>query len=137
MSRGLIKHSAPPRALLASRHIPRTLYPVMYSAGTLTSTYSTVYNIVSKIDVLLLSLVYIASDDFTPTTPQTIMFESDSVVNEIRCVEYDIIGDDFKELDEILRIDLLGDDPVDVIAGAAQVSITIEDDQDCKCLFLH
>ena len=81
--------------------------------------------------------MYIASDDFTPTTPQTIMFESDSVVNEMRCVEYDIIGDDFKELDEILRIDLFGDDPVDVIAGAAQVSITIEDDQDCKCLFLH
>ena len=79
------------------------------------------------------SLVYIASDDFTPTTPQTIVFESDSIVNETRCVEYEIIGDDFKELDETLTIDLFGDDPLDVIAGAAPISVIIENDQDCKC----
>ena len=79
------------------------------------------------------SLVYIASDDFTPTTPQTIVFESDSVVNEMRCVEYEIIGDDFKELDETLTI-VFGDDPLNVI-DAAQVSVIIEDDQDCKCFF--
>ena len=33
MSRGIIEHSAAPRALLATRHIPRSLYPVEYSDG--------------------------------------------------------------------------------------------------------
>ena len=36
-SRVLITHSAAPRALSASRPHPRTIFRVMYSAGTLTS----------------------------------------------------------------------------------------------------
>ena len=72
------------------------------------------------------------SEDFTPSDPQTITFPSTAMVNDENCVDYQIVGDDFKELDETLTIDLVGENPVDMIAGDSQVTVTIEDDQDCK-----
>ena len=39
-SRVLISHSAAPRAILASRPHPRTIFSVMHSRGNLTSTYT-------------------------------------------------------------------------------------------------
>ena len=42
------------------------------------------------------------------------------------------MGDDFKEDDETLTLTLEQDDTDDVVSNSPQISITIEDDGDCK-----
>ena len=74
---------------------------------------------------------YVAdSEDFTPSDPQMITFPSTAIVTDTMCVDYDIVGDDYREVDDTLTIDLAAENPVDVINGASQVSVTILDDGD-------
>ena len=51
-SRVLISHSAAPRAILASRPHPRTIFSVMHSRGNLTSTY----RIIAIVDLMLMTM---------------------------------------------------------------------------------
>ena len=62
--------------------------------------------------------------------PQTIVFPSDSTVGSEQCVEYQTIGDDIRELDETFTVNLVGENMRDNITGAAEVSVTIQDDMD-------
>ena len=74
---------------------------------------------------------YVAdSEDFTPSDPQIITFPSTAIVTDMMCVDYDVVGDDYREVDDTLTIDLAAENPVDVINGASQVSVTILDDGD-------
>ena len=48
------------------------------------------------------------------------------------CLEYQIIGDDFQELDEIFTITVVAENRFDIIEGPSDISVTIENDQDCE-----
>ena len=71
--------------------------------------------------------------DFTPSDTQTAVFPSDSNVGDMQCVTFQIVGDDFKEIDETLSIIVdpeKGDD--EISNPSRQISVIIEDDGDCK-----
>ena len=72
------------------------------------------------------------SQDITPSGSQSLVFPSDSVVGGTRCVTYEIVGDEFKEEDETLTVTLEQENMDDTISNTRQISITIEDDGDCK-----
>ena len=71
------------------------------------------------------------SQDITPSGSQPLVFLSDSVVGDTRCVTYEIVGDEFKEADETLTVTLEQEND-DSISNTRQISITIEDDGDCE-----
>ena len=71
-------------------------------------------------------------DDFSPQTPVVVTFNSNSVVGSTVCATYTIIGDNFREEDESFVVLVTPVNGVDLITGADQVSVTIEDDGDCE-----
>lgn len=61
------------------------------------------------------------------------MFPSSSTVGESQCVTYEIVGDDFKEIDDTLTATLVRGKSDDIISNPSpDIAITIEDDGDCK-----
>ena len=72
------------------------------------------------------------SQDITPSGSQSLVFPSDSVVGDTMCVTYEIVGDKLKEADETLTVTLEQENLDDSISNTRQISITIEDDGDCK-----
>ena len=59
-----------------------------------------------------------------------ISFPSSSMVDDVQCLEYSILGDVFKETDDTFTISVTAMNSINVISGASQVSVTIEDDND-------
>ena len=76
------------------------------------------------------------SQDITPSGSQPLVFLSDSVVGDTRCMTYEIVGDEFKEADETLNVTLEQENLDDSISNTRQISITIEDDGDCEWFIL-
>ena len=73
--------------------------------------------------------------DFTPSDPQSIIFESTSNVGGTQCITYQIVGDDYKEIDEELTIIVEPQKQDDIISNPFPlIPITIRDDGDCKFL---
>ena len=80
---------------------------------------------------LFVNLWHSDNQDFLPSDPQPLTFPSDSMVGDTECVTFQIQGDDYKEADEMLNITLAGEKLDDIISNP-QISLTIEDDGDCK-----
>ena len=62
----------------------------------------------------------------------TITFPPDSAVLSQRCLQYQIIGDDFLEADETFIITVVAENRFDIIEGPSNISIAILNDQDCE-----
>ena len=60
----------------------------------------------------------------------TLIFPSTSTVGVTSCVQYATNGDEIKEADETFTLSVTPVNSVDIIAGQAEVSITIMDDGD-------
>ena len=73
-----------------------------------------------------------ALNDFSPQHTTSITFPSGSVVNDRRCSEYRIIGDDIKEDSETFGLSISPVDSINTIVGNPSVFITIQDDGDGK-----
>ena len=73
--------------------------------------------------------------DFTPSDPQSIIFESTSNVGDTQCFTYQIVGDNYKEIDEELTIIVNPLKQDDTISNpSSSIPITIRNDGDCKFL---
>ena len=70
--------------------------------------------------------------DFAPQNPLTIPYPSGSVLLNERCLPHHIVGDDIKEVDEIFTINVVAENIFDFISGPSNISVTIENDQDCE-----
>ena len=73
-----------------------------------------------------------ATDDFAPQNPLTITFPPGSKLLSERCLRYQIVGDDFKEVDETFTINVVAENRFDIIRGPSNILVTIESDQDCE-----
>ena len=73
-----------------------------------------------------------ATDDFAPQNPLTITFPPRSVPPCERCLQYQIVGDDFKEVDETFTINVVAENRFDFIQGPSNILVTIQNDQDCE-----
>ena len=67
-----------------------------------------------------------ATDDFTPQNPLTITFPPQSAPSHKRCVQYQIIGDDFKEVDETFTINVVAENRFDFIQGPSNLLVTLK-----------
>ena len=73
--------------------------------------------------------------DITPSDPQSIVFPITSNIGNILCITYQIVGDDYKEIDEELTIIVNPLKQYDKISNPSPlVPVTIQDDGDCKLL---
>ena len=68
-----------------------------------------------------------------PPSSQSIIFPSSAAEGDSMCLQFQIIGDDFKEADETFNVLLNTENSFDIVVGdVSQIPITIEDDMDRK-----
>ena len=82
----------------------------------------------------IVCIITTATDDldFAPQDPVTITFLPGTLRSSRRCSQYQIVGDDFKEVDETFTINVVAENRYDLIRGPSNTVVTIESDQDCE-----
>ena len=92
------------------------------------------YCLLPLASVCIVCIITTATDDldFAPQDPVTITFLPGTLRSSRRCSQYQIVGDDFKEVDETFTINVVAENRYDLIRGPSNTVVTIESDQDCE-----
>ena len=74
-----------------------------------------------------------SENDFNPQNSTIVTFPASSVVGNLQCQQYTVIGDDVKEGDEMFIVSVSQLNSIDIIEGPNQATVTIRGDGDGKC----
>lgn len=75
--------------------------------------------------------------DYVPLTSQLITIPAESTISQDFCATFSVLGDNIREDDETVSINVQVQDTTDIFEGQTSVTITILDDGDGELLLVH